>query len=88
MTAELAAPAYCYLIAYPPDGTEELTFPEPQQQNEPPPLTDRPRYPSVSVGVEIGLNEGPGLHAFVLVARSKPLPPYAEWRRQRAPRHI
>jgi hypothetical protein len=82
VAAELSAPAYCYLIAYRPDGTEELTFPEPQKQNEAPPLTDRPRYPSVSVGVEIGLNEGPGLHAFVLVARSKPLPPYAQWRKQ------
>jgi tRNA A-37 threonylcarbamoyl transferase component Bud32 len=82
VTAELSVPAYCYLIAYRPDGTEELTFPEPQQKDEAPPLTDRPNYPSVSVGVEIGLNEGLGLHAFVLVARSKPLPSYAEWRKQ------
>jgi serine/threonine protein kinase len=80
VTGELSAPAYCYLIDCRPDGTEELCFPE--KEDESPPLTDRPRYPSESVGKEIGLNEGPGLCAFVLVARSKPLPPYAEWRPQ------
>jgi serine/threonine protein kinase len=78
VNGELSAPAYCYLIAYRPDGTEEVCFPE--KEDEAPPLTERPRYPSESVGKEIGLNEGPGLCAFVLVARSKPLPPYAEWR--------
>jgi serine/threonine protein kinase len=77
---ELSAPAYCYLIAYRADGSEELCFPE--KEEEVPPLTARPAYPWEKADVQIGLNEGPGLHAFVLVARSKPLPPYAEWRRQ------
>ncbi len=81
VSAELSAPAYCYLIAFRPDGTEELCFPE--NEDEPPPLTDRARYPSVTSGVLYGLNEGAGLHAFVLVASSKPLPAYAEWQRQR-----
>jgi hypothetical protein len=31
---------------------------------------------------QIGLNEGLGLHAFVLVARSNPLPAYEAWRNQ------
>jgi len=79
VTAELSAPAYCYLIAFRPDGTEEICFPE--LEDEAPPLTERPGYPSVSVGLQYGLNEGAGLHAFVLVASAQPLPPYAEWRR-------
>src|SRR5262249_54758638 len=81
VTGELSARAYCYLIAYRPDGTEELCFPE--QEDEAPPLTERPRYPFTTPWLRYELNEGPGLCAFVLVARSKPLPPYAEWRRQR-----
>jgi serine/threonine protein kinase len=81
VTGELSAKAYCYLIAYRPDGTEELCFPE--KENEVPPLTDRPRYPVTDPEMRIELNEGPGLCAFVLVARSKPLPPYAEWRKER-----
>jgi len=81
VSSKLSAPAYCYLIAFRPDGTEEVCFPE--KENEAPPLTDEPRYPSVSMGVLYGLNEGPGLHAFVLVISAKPLPSYAEWRKQR-----
>jgi serine/threonine protein kinase len=81
VTGELSAKAFCYLIAYRPNGTEELCFPE--KEDEAPPQTDRPRYPFTTAGVLYGLNEGPGLCAFVLVARSKPLPPYAEWRKQR-----
>jgi serine/threonine protein kinase len=80
VAGELSSPGYCYLVAYRPDGTEELCFPE--EEDVPPPLTDRPRYPSVSLKMQIGLNEGPGLHAFVLVARSRPLPPYTAWRKQ------
>jgi serine/threonine protein kinase len=81
VTGELSAKAYCYLIAYRPDGTEELCFPE--KEDEAPPLTERPRYPLTTTRFRYELNEGPGLCAFALVARSKPLPPYAEWRRQR-----
>jgi hypothetical protein len=78
VSAELSVPAYCYLIAFRPDGTDDICFPE--KEDEVPPLTDRPRYPSVSVGVSYGLDEGTGLHAFVLVASARPLPSYAEWR--------
>ena len=44
--ARLSRPAYAYLIAYRPDGTEELCFPE--SEDVAPPRTDAPRYPSVS----------------------------------------
>jgi serine/threonine protein kinase len=79
--AELSAPAYCYLIAFRPDGTEDLCFPE--KEDEVPPLSDRPGYPSTTSGVRYGLTDGVGLQAFVLVASSKPLPAYAKWRPSR-----
>jgi hypothetical protein len=76
----LSRPAYAFLIAFRPDGTDEVCFPE--KENEPPPRTDRPRYPSVSFGKNYGLDEGAGLQVFVLVASSHPLPAYNVWRPQ------
>jgi hypothetical protein len=78
---ELSRPAYAYLIAFRPDGREELCFPE--REDDPPPLTDRPRYPSVSQDLEYGLDEGEGLQVFVLVVSGRSLPPYKEWRTRR-----
>jgi hypothetical protein len=81
LTVELSEPAYCYLISYRPDGTEELCFPE--QETEVPLLTDRPRYPSRTAGKSIGLEEGVGMQAFFAVVSRAPLPAYAEWRKKR-----
>jgi serine/threonine protein kinase len=78
--AVLSQPAYAYLISFRPDGVEELCFPE--SEDEPPPLTDRPRYPSVSRGVNYGLTEGEGLQVFAVVASNHRLPAYKEWRQQ------
>jgi hypothetical protein len=78
---QLSEPAYCYLIAYRPNGTEELCFPE--QEHEPPPLTDRPRYPSINARMSYGLDEGTGLEVFLVVASRKPLPAYADWKKSR-----
>jgi hypothetical protein len=80
VAAELSRPAHAFLIAFRPDGTEEVCFPE--NEDEPPRLTDRPRYPSLSRGVNYGLNEGTGLQVFALVASDRPLPAYREWRAQ------
>ncbi|MGH7169564.1 MAG: serine/threonine-protein kinase [Gemmataceae bacterium] len=74
----LSRPAYAFLIAFRPDGTEEVCFPE--NEDDAPPLTDRPCYPSASRGVNYGLNEGEGLQMFALVVSSKPLPSYKTWR--------
>jgi hypothetical protein len=79
--ARLSRPAYAYLIAFRPDGIEEVCFPE--GEDEPPQWTDRPRYPSVSRGVHYGLDEGEGLQVFALVVSSRPLPPYKEWTARR-----
>jgi serine/threonine protein kinase len=77
--ARLSRPAYAYLLAFRPDGIEEVCFPE--SENEPPPLTDRPRYPTAeSRGVNYGLDEGEGLQVFAVVVSGVRLPAYKEWR--------
>jgi hypothetical protein len=76
----LSQPAYAYLIALRPDGTELLCFPE--DAGEAPPLTDRPAYPADGV---YGLDEGAGLWVFAVVASSEPLPSYQEWRSRHEP---
>jgi hypothetical protein len=75
--AKLGAPAYCYLLAFNPNGTEQLCDP-----------ADNATAPSQSVVMDyppgeldsFGLTDGPGLQAFVLLASRQPLPAYAEWR--------
>jgi hypothetical protein len=83
VTAELSAPAYCYLIAFNPDGTEQLCHPEgPDGQGEPAARPDagaEVRYPK---GDHVFVLDAKGLQAFVLAASTKPLPPYSEWRSQ------
>jgi hypothetical protein len=81
--ARLSRPAYAYLIAFRPDGGDEVCFPE--KDDEAPPLTDRPRYPSASQQVEYGLDEGAGLQVFAVVLSSRRLPAYREWRSQCGP---
>jgi hypothetical protein len=81
--AKLSRPAYAYLIAFRPDGVAELCFPE--SQDEPPPLTDRPRYPVQDRTVQYGLSDGAGLMVFAVLASDRPLPSYREWSPQNRP---
>lgn len=74
---QLARPAYAYLIAYRPDGVAELCFPE--DPDEIPTLSDQPRYPSKSRGVNYGLTDGTGLWVIGVIASDQPLPSYREW---------
>ncbi len=80
--AKLSRPAYAYLIAFRADGEMEVCFPEDESVS--PPLTDHPRYPSVSRGVDYGLNEGAGLWLFAVVASESPLPAFRDWRAKQA----
>jgi CHAT domain-containing protein len=82
--AKLSRPAYCYLIAFNPDGTEQLCHPafdgsDPAaaRQVVPPEVTEFRFFPD-----DLGYFnlDNAGLQVFVLVTSSKPLPPYAEWR--------
>jgi serine/threonine protein kinase len=77
VAAWLSRPAYAFLIAFRPDGTAMLCFPE--KEDEKPPRTDRPRFPSVSTDSDYALEEGAGLQVFALVVSSQPLPSFKGW---------
>jgi hypothetical protein len=76
--AKLNAPAYCYLIAFNPDGKEQLCYPEDRRKR--PARSDEIEYPQ-DIGEGFPLTDGVGLQAFVLVASHDPLPAYESWRR-------
>jgi serine/threonine protein kinase len=80
VVVELSAPAYCYLIAFNPDGTEQLCFPEEDDEKKARALAPARlaslRFPQTKY---FGL-DATGLQAFVLVASTQRLPPYAQWR--------
>jgi hypothetical protein len=73
----LNRPGYCYLIAFNPDGKEQLCYPK--DKNTPPPQNEGFDYPLERTKY-FPLNDGIGLQAFVLVASREALPPYAEWK--------
>jgi serine/threonine protein kinase len=85
VTAELSAPAYCYLIAFNPAGAEieQLCLPEDTDgkgaAEARPEVCAEVRYPRDQ---SVFVLDTAGLQAFVLAASTKPLPPYAQWRRQ------
>jgi serine/threonine protein kinase len=82
--AELSEPAYSYLIAYRPDGSDELC--DPDDENTPPPRKQRPQYPPPTKNDErYRLSEGTGLYAFGLVVSRRPLPSYREWKERSGP---
>jgi hypothetical protein len=93
VSMKLDPPAYCYLIAFNPDGTEQLCYPEdpglvavnyPEHKDvaaamaTPPPKSSELSFP-LDQFFEPGI---PGLQVFVVVASSDPLPAYAKWRSQ------
>jgi len=82
--AELSEPAYSYLIAFRPDGTDELC--DPDDEDTPPSKKQQPLYPPPAKSDErYRLSEGAGLHAFALVVSRQPLPPYREWKQRIGP---
>jgi len=72
----LSESAYCYLIAYNPDGGEQLCHPA-DPGRAPPPVKEV-QYPEPAKG--FGLTDGAGLQVFVALASRKRLPAYATWR--------
>ncbi len=82
--AELSEPAYAYLIAFRPDGTDELC--DPEDEDTPPPKKPKPQYPPPAKSDErYRLSEGAGLQAFALVVSHQPLPSYREWKKRVGP---
>jgi serine/threonine protein kinase len=77
--AELSEPAYSYLIAFRPDGTDELC--DPEDDRTPPVRKQQPLYPPPAKSDErYRLSEGTGLYAFALVVSREPLPAYRDWK--------
>jgi serine/threonine protein kinase len=74
--ARLSQPAYAFLIAFRPDGTEVLCLPE--KPDKAPTPTEWLLFPPTAEN-DYGLEEGTGLQAFVLVASSQPLPSFQQW---------
>jgi tRNA A-37 threonylcarbamoyl transferase component Bud32 len=82
--AELSEPAFAYLIAFRPDGTDELC--DPDDDDTPPPKKRLPVYPPPAKSDErYRLSEGAGLHAFALVVSRQPLPSYRQWKQRIGP---
>jgi hypothetical protein len=85
VTAELSTPAYCYLIAFNPDGPEIVQLCHPEGADGQGAADARPergaevRFPRDQ---SVFVLDVTGLQAFVLAASTKPLPPYAEWQRR------
>jgi hypothetical protein len=77
--ARLTRPAYAFLISFRSDGKVEVCFPE--MEDEPPPLTGNPHYPSTVTSDEkqYGLTYGGGLQAFAVVVSNRPLPAFKVW---------
>jgi serine/threonine protein kinase len=88
LKAQLTTPAYYYLMAFNPHGTEDdliqLCYPSDKtgQRGEPSALPDRRTNLQYPIGNFDFIVDAVGLQAFVLAASTKPLPPYAEWRKK------
>ena len=91
ISVKFNAPAYFYLIALNPDGTEQLVYPEdPELQVVQYPKDKDAKSMTTVPGKSEELRvprdgkyftpDIDGLQAFVLIASAEPLPPYAEWR--------
>src|SRR5262249_34180679 len=77
--ARLSEPAYSYLIAFRPDGVDEVFRPEDPETS--PRKTQRPCYPPETKPLgAYRLTDGSGLQAFALVVSRAPLPSYREWK--------
>jgi len=78
-----SVPACCFLIAFDPDGKEELCWPCDAEGNGdpaklPPGVLEFVYTPDPNYAFR--LTDGAGLQAFVLVASWKPLPAYKAWK--------
>jgi len=82
VTAKLSRPAYSFMIAFRPDGQDDVCFPA--EEDVAPQLTDSPQYPLSDGNASYGLAEGTGLWAFAVVASDSPLPSYRDWRAEQS----
>jgi hypothetical protein len=78
---ELSEPAHCFLIAFDPNGEQELCHP--RDPASPPGRMAQIHYPPDRVAPArqsyFALNNGTGLLAFALLASREPLPSFPQW---------
>jgi serine/threonine protein kinase len=78
--AEFSEPVYAYMLAFnPAEKATDLEQFIPGGEEHAPPQKDAKLDPKKW----ITLNDGEGLQAFAVVASRQPLPPYAQWRKER-----
>jgi hypothetical protein len=77
LRVKLDREAYCYLIAFNPDGKDQLCYPSDSKSE--PAKVSKFEYPENS-GLAFGLTDGVGLQAFALLVSNEPLPSYDQWR--------
>lgn len=87
ITARLSAPAYYYVIAFNPkgseDGTEQLCYPSDKDgRKEPSSAPVRSADLQYPMGDNSFVTDARGLQVLVIAASTKPLPAYAEWRKR------
>jgi serine/threonine protein kinase len=78
---KLSAPAYCYLIAFNPDGKAQLLYPT-GGDSEGASAARPERRAAVEYPAEdaVFVLDATGMQVIVLAASAKPLPPFAEWK--------
>jgi len=74
---ELNQQAYAYLLAFNPDGSQQLCYPP--AENVPPEELSVLEFPAGNSRY-FGLTDGAGQQVFALVASRQRLPTYAQWR--------
>jgi hypothetical protein len=81
LAAELSVPSYYYLIAFNPDGQDQLCYPEDAGGHgapaASPAVRTEVRYPQEQ---SVFVLDSTGLQVFVLAVSTQPLAPYGEWR--------
>jgi serine/threonine protein kinase len=92
VATKLKAPGYCYLLAFNPDGAEQLCYPEDPElpavlYTENKNAKSMELTPSKNAEFQFPKDEyfepgQKGLQVFVLIASAEPLRPYAKWRSQ------
>lgn len=78
LSLELDQPQYVLLVAFNPDGSVQLCFPE--DETAAPALIEQLEYPA-EIDLYFGLTDGSGQQAFLAFVSEDPLPPFADLRK-------
>jgi hypothetical protein len=88
LSVVLSEPAYFYVIGFAANGEEQLRWPadpdDHAQAERAPPRLAQLRLPQGDVRLTLDDSPKGGLEVCAVAASLRPLPPYAEWRRQRS----